>query len=447
VRVVLSMRADFLDRLAGHKQFLSELSRGLFFLSAPDTENLRETLVRPAELAGYSFEESSIVDEMMQAATSRGALPLLQFAATRLWDARDRSRKKLTESAYAAMGGVGGAFARHADEVAAAVPPQHQPLLRAIMTRLVTPEGTRAVVDQKELLGLADDTAEIERILDQLVRARLIHLHTDPSQGATVEIVHEVLITEWPTLARWLEEGQAARAFMHELRLAVKQWVARGKPADLVWRGSTAQEALGHTRRHVLELSNAEREYLAAVRSQAARTRRLRVMVFGLIFSALAGVIAIGAIAYFNQKQANQVIAEKQVAAEKAAADARAAEAEVTKQLAAVRAAETKRNEAEADRKVAEAAATKANETVELTADELRKRNAELKTTLEQSQRDKVKAQEAATAAKAAEAAAKKATDDAKAANAKLQAMLAVEKQRVQQLEDEKKKIHTGGLK
>ena len=29
--------------------------------------------------------------DMMQAATSRGALPLLQFAATRLWDARDRT--------------------------------------------------------------------------------------------------------------------------------------------------------------------------------------------------------------------------------------------------------------------------------------------------------------------------------------------------------------------
>jgi hypothetical protein len=48
VRVVLSMRADFLDRLAGHKHFLAELSRGLFFLTAPDQENLRETLEGPA---------------------------------------------------------------------------------------------------------------------------------------------------------------------------------------------------------------------------------------------------------------------------------------------------------------------------------------------------------------------------------------------------------------
>jgi hypothetical protein len=447
VRVVLSMRADFLDRLAGHKQFLSELSRGLFFLSAPDTENLRETLVRPAELAGYSFEDTSIVEDMMQTATSRGALPLLQFAATRLWDSRDKTRKKLTASAYAAMGGVGGAFARHADEVAAAVPPHNQPLLRAIMTRLVTPEGTRAVVDQKELFGLTSDNAEVERILDQLVRARLIHLHTDPTQGATVEIVHEVLITEWPTLRRWLEEGQAARAFLHELRQAVRQWVARGKPNDLVWRGTTAQEALAVVKRNVLELSATEREYLDAVRTQVARARRRRVMVFGAIFTALTAVGAIGTIAYINQAQANKVIEEKQLAAERAAADARAAEAEVTKQLAAVKAAEAQRTKAEADRQTAETAALQANKAVEMTHEELKKANAELLKTLDQSQKDKLKAVELALAAKAAADAAKKATDDAKAANGKLQALLAVEQQRVKQLEDEKKKIHTGGLK
>src|SRR2546429_4647052 len=43
----------------------------------------------------------------------------------------------------------------------------------------------------------------------------------------------------------------AMRGFVHELRQAAKQWAARGKPADLVWRGATAQEALGHAKRHV----------------------------------------------------------------------------------------------------------------------------------------------------------------------------------------------------
>ena len=329
VRVVLAMRADFLDRLAVHKRFLAELTRGLFFLSAPDRENLWETVVRPAELAGYTFEHPSIVEDLMASATSRGAQPLLQFAATRMWDTRDEQRKLLTRAAYDAMGGVGGAFARHADEVAASVAPQHQLLLRAIVTRLVTPEGTRAVVDRAELVGLSGDgtnggggAGDVERILDQLVRGRLIHIH-----GQTIEIVHEVLIGEWPTLVGWLEQGNAVRGFMHELRQATRQWVARGRAADLVWRGAPAQEALAIAERHVLELSSDERAFLAADRARRRRAGgggawRAVVGVIGVLTLVIAG----GAIAFVRIADAEDVAQDKAKAAAVEATKARAAE-------------------------------------------------------------------------------------------------------------------------
>jgi hypothetical protein len=371
----------------------------------------------------------------------------LQFAATRLWDSRDRTRKVLTIAAYEQMGGVGGAFARHADEVAAAVPPQNQALLRAIMTRLVTPEGTRAVIDHKELLGLSDDRAEVESILDQLVRARLVSLHTDPNQGATVEIVHEVLITEWPMLGRWLEDSQALRGFMQELRQAVRQWISRGKPNDLVWRGATAQEALGLAKRHVLELSAGEKEFLQAVRVESGRSRRRKVLAIASIFTVLALVIAGGAfwVVQISQAKAEVQKAEgeaqlKAIAADKEAKRAREAEAKVQAQLDAVK-------KAEADRKSAEDVATRANETVAQTQGDLQKANEELKKALADSQQDKLTAQELARKAALAAELAKKATDEAKAANAKLSTLLAVEKERVHKLELEKAKISTGGLK
>ena len=218
----------------------------------------------------------------MQAATSRGALPLLQFAATRMWDARDRNRRVLTRAAYTQMGGVGGAFARHADEIVAAVLPESQPLLRAMLTRLVTAEGTRGVIDLDELIGLSKDRAEAERILDQLARGRLISVHTDPAAGSTVELIHEVPITEW-TAPGALARGQPGAARLHGASLcaAVKQWVARGKPADLAVRGATAQEALaGIAKRHVLQLSFAEDAFLAAAAlQQVSRGRRRTIGV------------------------------------------------------------------------------------------------------------------------------------------------------------------------
>ena len=445
VRVVLSMRADFLDRLAGHKQFLTELSRGLFFLSAPDHESLRETIVRPAELAGYTFESPSIVEDMLQMATSRGALPLLQFAATRLWDARDRTRRVLTLSAYTAMGGVGGAFARHADEVAAAVPLHQQALLRAVMSRLVTPENTRAVVDHEELLSLSPDRADVQAIIDKLVAARLIQLHTD--QGATIEIVHEVLITEWPMLRRWLEDSHALRGFVHELQVAARQWSARGRPADLVWRGATAQEALSLSARHVLDLSTTERAFLDAVGAQLARGRRRKVIAFTTIFVVLGIIIAGGAVAVIRISQAEQVASEKATAADQEAQKARKAQADSEAALAAMQKAEKDKTAAETTAEEKKRIADQATQALGLSKDELERANAELVKREAEARAAQARAEKAAKEAAANAEAARKATEEAKVANQRLKVQLDAEKARADKAEREKKAISTGSLK
>jgi eukaryotic-like serine/threonine-protein kinase len=440
VRVVLSMRADFLDRLAGHKHFLSELSRGLFFLTAPDQDNLRETLVRPAELAGYGFEDAMIVEDMMHAASTRGALPLLSFAASRLWEARDRDRKLLTIAAYNQMGGVGGAFARHADQVAAAVAPQSQKLLRAILTRLVTPEGTRAVVDHKELVSLSTDAAEVEQILDQLVRARLIHLHTDPDQVATVEIVHEMLITEWPTLKRWLEDSQAMRGFLHELRQAARQWDSHGRSGDLVWRGATAQEALANAKRHVLDLSGVEAAFLDAVRVHERRAARRKVLVVSTIFVVLGVVIAGGAFFTVKLSRANAVAIDREAAATRAAEEAQTARADLQQKLDIIQEKEQARLAAEAQAKVAQDKALAADATVKLSQGELEKANIELRRALADAQAEKQKAQAAAEVAR-------RASDEAKAAKAAAEAAAARERARADKLEKESKSIYNKDLR
>jgi serine/threonine protein kinase len=379
VRVVLSMRADFLDRLAAHKRFLAELSRGLFFLTSPDSDNLREALERPAALAGYTFESTTIVEDMIQVATSRGALPLLSFAAARLWDSRDRERKLLTGDAYHKMGGIVGAFARHADQIVASVPTQSQNLLRMICTRLVTPEGTRALVDRDELLSLAPGTDQVEQILDQLLRSRLIHVHSGQDQLATVEIVHETLITEWPTLKRWLDDNHAQRAFLHELRQAARQWYGRGQPDDLVWRGATAREALA---RDLRELSGVEQEFLAAIARGVARARRRKALVFTTIVGVLALAIAGGSIALVRIKLAEGTAQDKAVQAEverQAAVDART---ELQRKVDALEAEKRAREAAVQDKLAEEGRRKEAEQTLatsqQLSRDQLETANREL---------------------------------------------------------------------
>jgi hypothetical protein len=434
VRVVMSMRADFLDRLGGHKYFLAELSRGLFFLSAPDTDNLRDALVRPAEIAGYTFEDTAIPDEMLRSIQgSRGALPLLQFAASKMWDSRDRSRKVLSRSAYVAMGGVGGAFSRHADEVVAAIPAPSQPLLRAVLTRLVTPEGTRAIVDRQELVSLSKDPSEISRIIDHLVRARLIASMTDASAGSsveTVEIVHEALITEWPTLKRWLEDSQSLRGFLFELRNASKQWASRNREAGLLWRGDTATEALGIAQRHVLDLSSVERDFLTAVADHSKKAKTRRVATLAAVFVTLGLIIVGGSISVLRIRAANKEAQEKAVIAAKEADRAKAAESKISEQLATVEAKKKEAEEALAraqksdqERTVAEQAREAASKDLAMAGESLEEANKRLQTELSKSRALETEAKKLAGEAKAA-------AEAAKAAEAKALRLAAAEKAR-----------------
>ena len=61
--------------------------------------------------------------------------------------------------------------------------------------------GTRAIVDVTELQKMGGDPAETMRLVDYLVQSRLLVVQTrSQAEGAAVEIVHESLITKWPTL-------------------------------------------------------------------------------------------------------------------------------------------------------------------------------------------------------------------------------------------------------
>lgn len=360
-RVILSLRSDFLDRAAEDPPFMNELSQGLFFLNAPDREGLREAIVQPAERAGYRFEAPEIVDQMLEHLEStQGALPLLQFAATKLWEARDPSRKLLTRASYQEIGGIAGALASHADRVLAELSPQARTQARALLLRLVTPERTRAVVPVEELRELSRDPDEIQALVDQLVQARLLVVQTGGGAN-TVELVHESLLHSWPTLRRWLEESQEDAAFLEQLRNAARQWNANGQDADLLWRGEVVEEAQRFSRRYVGELPAVQREFLARVFAQHAKAgRRKRVlMVAGAGFLALLLVAA--GIALVVIRQAQRESDRQAKVAKEAAHLATVAETEARQRLVEVQAKEVERQAAQRRAEEASAALAKKN--------------------------------------------------------------------------------------
>jgi len=380
IRVVLSIRSDFLDRVSEDERFMAELGQGLFFLTTPNHEGLREALVQPAEMAGYRFEAPAMVENMLQhLAETPGALPLLQFAATQLWEHRDAARKLLTEQSYEAMGGIAGALASHADSVLAELPPQARALARTAFLRLVTPERTRAIVSLEELRELTRDTGELQRVVDLLVQARLLVVQTGSgATGATVELVHESLIHRWPTLKRWLEETQEDATFLEQLRNAARQWQAKGQDSGLLWRGEMVEEAQRFRRRHQGELPQAQHDFLEAVIAQAVRgARRKRALTVGsIVFLTL--LVAASTVALVIIRRSKQEVEHTAQVARQAEALARAseevarkAEEEARQRLAEVHAKEIERQRALKDETLARKKLAEAYEQLQQTNAEL----------------------------------------------------------------------------
>ncbi|WP_268811458.1 serine/threonine-protein kinase [Archangium violaceum] len=431
IRVVLSIRSDFLDRVPEDEGFMAELSQGLYFLTPPNREGLRDALVQPAERAGYRFETPAMVDNMLEHLEStQGALPLLQFAATQLWESRDPARKLLTTSAYAAIGGIAGALASHADSVLTGMSTQERTLVRALFLRLVTPEHTRALVSADELRELTKDTGEMQRLIDHLVQARLLVVQTGGgATGATVELVHESLIHSWPTLKRWLDEGQEDSGFLEQLRNATRQWQAKKFDNNLLWRGEMVEEARRFQRRYRGELPQLQRDFLDAVFAQEVRSTRLkRALVVGsTVFLVLLVIAAAVALVIIRTSQQE---AERQAEVAKAAeAVARTAETEARQHLAEVQAKERERQEAQQ-------AAEKANAQVALTNEELLRKNDALRSALDRAQEAQLRTKLAKFRAEKNAMKARKARAEAIRAAQKLEEMLLQEQERLRQMKE-----------
>ncbi|HUS30626.1 MAG TPA: protein kinase [Kofleriaceae bacterium] len=323
IRIICSLRSDFLDRVAEDRAFLDELMRGLIFLQPLGRPELREALSRPLDAHGYRYESDELLEQMLdELAAVPGALPLLQYAGARLWDARDRKNKVLTASAHAAMGGIAGALATHADQFLAGLPADSHRLVRAIFQRLVTPERTRAIAELEDLEALATDPADTRRIIDQLVAARLlvVQVHGETG-GASVEIVHESLLDAWPTLRRWLDEDQEDAAFLAQLATAAKQWESKGRAQGLLWRGDAMLEAQRWAKTRARRLPDRDQAYLDAVLALARRTRRVRFAAVVAAFAVMTAIAGGASFAYTRVRAANEVAEHQRQVAEKALVD------------------------------------------------------------------------------------------------------------------------------
>jgi WD40 repeat protein/serine/threonine protein kinase len=325
VRVVMTARDDFLSRLAEGPGARLAFDR-VMVLRTPGPEALVRMLEKSIMTVAYRFDDPDLPKEMVQAVAGvPSALPLLQFAGQTLWERRDRKKKVVTREAYEAMGGVEGALVHHLDNVLAGLSVEQEKIAREVFLRLITPQSTRRVLTQSELVdGLGPD-AEI--VIERLTRERAI-VPRRGQEEPELELVHESLIRTWDRLVRWLEESRDERLFLAEVGQAASLWEQRNKPKEEVWRGSALTEALLKAKR-VHRLPALVNQFLDAgvQRERRLTKRRQRIWASGIIISLLAAIAAVAVSVVVSQKEREASRQRAQAEAQRAEADREGARA------------------------------------------------------------------------------------------------------------------------
>ncbi len=268
VSVVITFRSDFLSETQKHPQLDQIIgSDQCVVVTAMTSVDLRRSIAEPARQAGHSLDDA-LIDRLVEQTEGReGALPLLQFALTRIWEGL-KAGKSPSET-LKAIGGVGGALAGEAQRIYASLGKVEQDMARRVFVGLVQlGEGTkdtrrRAAVDS--LISAKDDPVRVRQVLDLFSAsgARLITRSTVEGEEV-VEVTHEALLEQWQQIKGWLDGQRDRIRQQRQINALAVEWAKRGKKAGYLLQGRQLDDARVFHKRYAatLPLSECAVEFL-----------------------------------------------------------------------------------------------------------------------------------------------------------------------------------------
>ena len=319
-RVIITLRADFYDRPLLYPGF-GDLVRGSTEVVLPlSSGELVKAIEEPAQRAGVYIEPTLVTHMVLDVNHEPGALPLLQYALTELFERHEGNQ--LTLATYEAIGGLLGALARRADEVYKSLSLSDQEAAQQLFLRLVITnedaEKTRRRVLQEELFSLASGKQSLLRVIDAFAKYRLLTLDHEPSSRMpTVELAHEALIREWTRLKQWVDHNRENLLIQRRLSTATLEWLNTGRDASFLASGSRLAQFELLLENHALALNKDETAFIqASLALQQWAKNRTRIFIASLIiFSFLALGLAVFAIDRQNQAvEAAKTATSRQVA-------------------------------------------------------------------------------------------------------------------------------------
>ena len=265
--LLLTLRSDFLERTQTLPEFNNAIVSSSVLVPVMNRTSLRRIIEQPAQLAGYRFQPE-IVDRLVAETEGyMGALPLLQFTLTLLWEGLSQGIPP--EERLRAIGGVGGALADRAEHLYNALDSAEKRIARKIFAELVFHGETSYTPKRLVLEDIAaylKNSERVQKILQSFAGAhtRLVTLAMDAEGNRTVELTHETLIHRWKRLRAWLEADHDFHLWRNDLGADIRQWESKNYDKGALLHGALLAEAEKWLQRREYDLNAPEREYIVA---------------------------------------------------------------------------------------------------------------------------------------------------------------------------------------
>jgi len=240
VSVILTLRSDFLGQTQWHPALNHAIAERGVIVPAMGEEELRRAIAEPAARAGHPLDEATVDLLISETEGREGALPLLQFTLTRIWEGMAEGVQPA--ETLRRIGGVGGALAGEAQRLYNKLSDSDKSIARRAFLGLVRlgegTQDTRRRITVPDIVAHGETPDHVRKVLDLFSRpgARLITLSANPAGTDTAEVTHEALFEHWETLRGWLDSSRDDLRFERRLADAASHWSALGRPDGSLWR-------------------------------------------------------------------------------------------------------------------------------------------------------------------------------------------------------------------
>ena len=315
VSLILTLRSDFLGETQKHITLSQAITGNGFIVPAMSRDELERAITLPAEQAGHPLDESTVKLLVKETEGREGALPLLQFALTRIWEGlREGIEPAVT---LEDIGGVGGALAGEAQQIFDRLSEEEKAIARRVFLGLVQlGEGardTRRRIEIKSLVSYKEKPEQVKKVIARFasVSARLITV-SGVDETEMAEVTHEALFDHWQVLNGWLESSREDIRFQRRLEETARYWEKNGRSDGSLWRRPELDLLKSYHQRASHDMTPIQLSFFQA----SIRSDQCRKLLISLGIGAVTALAGISSMLALNAQRAEQKAVARQLAAQ-----------------------------------------------------------------------------------------------------------------------------------